>query len=71
MGRGTVCKVQGVRAETDRQNACQNKKEKKGTGKMIYIAALVLCVLFVLFLLLAAGLGAMADREAEKRERES
>jgi len=37
---------------------------------MIYIAALVLCVLFVWFLLLAAGLGAMVDREAEKRERE-
>jgi len=45
---------------------------------MIYIAAIVLCVLFVWFLLLAAGLGAMVDgaaraehdREAEKQERE-
>ena len=38
---------------------------------MIYIAAIVLGILFVWFLLLAAGLGAMVDREAEKRERES
>jgi len=35
---------------------------------MIYIAAIVLGVLFVWFLLLAAGLGAMVDREAEERE---
>lgn len=35
---------------------------------MIYIAAIVLGILFVWFLLLAAGLGAMVDRVNEERE---
>ena len=37
---------------------------------MIYIAAIVLGILFVWFLLLAAGLGAMADHAREEKERE-
>jgi len=38
---------------------------------MIYIAVLVLCVLFVWLIIVAGIMGATADaREAEKRERE-
>jgi len=43
---------------------------ERKADKMIYIAALVLGVLFVWFLLLAAGLGAMADHAREEKERE-
>ena len=36
---------------------------------MIYIAAIVLGILFVWFLLLAAGLGAVDDREERECEK--
>ena len=44
------------------------KFEKKGADKMIYIAALILGVLFVWVIIVAGIMGATADaREAEKR----